>query len=79
MSDDNKKMMNELFKSEELKESKRAFGMTYEEFLELYEQINGFEDENYDKAIDSLGIIQENDVKEQPKIMRRRYKITGKK
>lgn len=87
MSARNKKMINELYKNIKLREPKKEFGMTYEELLKLYEEINGFGDEELEKYSELTDesikdIISEENLdflEENFKVKRKKYKIIGRK
>lgn len=81
LPEETKKILNDISKDKELNDVKKAFGMSYEEFLKLYESTNGFQDEeNFDIALSEF--CEESDFltkEEQSKSLRTRYKIKGRK
>ncbi len=87
MSSRDKKIINELSQNPELKDPKKAFDMTYEEFLKLYEETNTLKSNESEKGLalidDTTGdIALEKDfdaLEEKSKTKRKRYKIKERK
>ncbi len=80
LSKETKNLLSDLSENKELSDVRKTFGMSYDEFLKIYEMTNAFQDEEeLDKAVESLSIIDNNEETEKSTTKRKRYKITGRK
>lgn len=76
ISSETRKLLSDISNNIDLKDTRRSFGMSYEEFLEVYENSNGFKDDDeIDKAIESLDIfVDEESVSEKSSTKRKEKK-----